>query len=333
VYVTDELPGIIRRRQGKGFAYRGPGGARLNDPAELERIRKLAIPPAYTSVWICPRADGHLQATGRDARGRKQYRYHPEWRTARDTHKFDRMREFGRALPRIRARVQRDLKQPAGTSVPRQLVLATIVRLLDTTLVRIGNDVYARTNGSYGLTTLRGRHATVRGSVLKLRFKGKSGVRHDVSLDDPRVSRVVRRCQAMPGQELFQYTGDDGEPCTVTSQDVNDYVRECAGAEFTAKDFRTWHASAHALGLLAEEIDGPVTRQRLNEVLADVAGRLGNTVAVCRKSYVHPDVLEAALSGDLPGLLQTAPGRVPLRGLSVPERQLMCFLAGRCRRP
>lgn len=332
VYVTDEAPGIARRRHGKGFSYRAPDGRCLSDRRELDRIRRLAIPPAYTDVWICPRPDGHLQATGRDGRGRKQYRYHPEWRTAQDTQKFDRMREFGRALPRIRDRVRRDLQQAPAPGVPRRLVLATIVRLLDTTLVRVGNDVYARTNGSFGLTTLRGRHATVRGSVLKLRFKGKSGVLHDVLVDDPRVSRVVRRCQAMPGQELFQYTGDDGEPCTVSSQDVNDYLRECSGADFTAKDFRTWHASALALGMLATEVDAAVTRERLNEVLADVAARLRNTVAVCRKSYVHPEVLAAALSGDLPRLLQTAPGRVPLRGLSVPERQLMCFLAGTCKR-
>ena len=331
VYVTDEGPGIARRRSGKGFSYRTPSGQCLRDRAELDRIRRLAIPPAYTRVWICPRPDGHLQATGRDARGRKQYRYHPDWRIARDTDKFTRMAAFGEALPRIRARVKRDLEaKGAAGVVPRDTVLATLVRLLDTTLVRVGNDVYARENGSYGLTTLKTRHARVSGAVLKLRFKGKSGVVHEVALEDPRVARVVRRCQSMPGQELFQYTGDDGTPCDVSSQDVNDYLRECSGEGFTAKDFRTWHASALALGLFAGRAAEPVTKQGVVEVLTEVARRLGNTVAVCRKSYVHPDVVAAAASGELAALMAAAPARVQRRGLTVPERQLLCFLAGAC---
>jgi DNA topoisomerase-1 len=331
VYVTDTGPGITRRRQGRGFSYRGTDGRCLDDPTELDRIRRLAIPPAYTRVWICPRANGHLQATGRDARGRKQYRYHPDWREARDADKFARMRAFGEALPRIRARVRRDLDAGAKGGLARNTVLATLVRLLDTTLVRVGNDVYARENGSFGLTTLRSRHVRVEGSTLRLRFKGKSGVAHDVAVHDPRVARIVRRCQAMPGQELFQYTTDDGDTCDVHSHDVNDYLRECAGEAFTAKDFRTWHASAHALGLLAAEAEGPVPKTRLNAVLQDVADRLGNTLAVCRKSYVHPDMLAAAETGELGALLQAAVRRVPRRGLNVAERQLLCFLAGSCR--
>lgn len=327
VYVCDDVPGISRQRHGSGFSYRAPGGQRLRDPGELDRIRRLAIPPAYTRVWICPRPDGHLQATGRDARGRKQYRYHPDWRVARDADKFDRMLQFGQALPRIRARVRRDLAAKPGSGVARDTVLATVVRLLDTTLVRVGNDVYARTNGSYGLTTLRNRHAQVSGSVLRLRFKGKSGVVHEVSVDDPRVAKVVRRCQAMPGQELFQYAAADGTACVVSSQDVNDYLRACGGADFTAKDFRTWHASAHALHELAQAVDEPATKARINEVLADVASRLGNTVAVCRKSYVHPGVLDAALAGSLARCRAAAAGKPARRGLTVAERQLLCFLA------
>jgi DNA topoisomerase-1 len=330
VYVTDEGPGIARRRSGKGFSYHTPSGQCLRDRAELDRIRRLAIPPAYTRVWICPRPDGHLQATGRDARGRKQYRYHADWRIARDTDKFTRMAAFGEALPRIRARVRRDLEAKGG-GVPRDTLLATLVRLLDTTLVRVGNDVYARENGSYGLTTLKTRHAQVNGAVLKLRFKGKSGVVHEVALEDPRVARIVRRCQSMPGQELFQYTGEDGAPCDVSSQDVNDYLRDCTGEGFTAKDFRTWHASALALGLLAAGAGEPATKQGIVEVLTEVARRLGNTVAVCRKSYVHPDVVAAAASGELGALMAAAPARVQRRGLSVPERQLLCFLAGVCK--
>lgn len=328
-YVSDDVPGIRRARRGKGFSYIGPDGKALRERGELERIRRLAIPPAYTQVWICPSPHGHVQATGRDAKGRKQYRYHAEWRRVRDADKFDRMLEFGDALPRIRARVQRDLK--ASTAKPgRETVLATVVRLLDTTLVRIGNDEYARSNGSYGLTTLRNRHAQVNGCEITLQFRGKSGVLHRVALEDPRVARVVRRCQAMPGQALFQYVGDDGELHGIGSEDVNDYLREASGAEFTAKNFRTWHASVHALALLGElpgerADDAGFTRRELNDVLADVAKRLGNTVAVCRKSYVHPRVLQAT-----PQLLRAAGERLAAlrgrRGWSVAERQLVAYL-------
>lgn len=334
-YVSDAVPGIRRARRGSGFHYIGPDGKPLRERSELERIRRLAIPPAYTQVWICPSPLGHVQATGRDARGRKQYRYHAEWRRVRDADKFDRMLEFGDALPRIRARVQRDLKD-GGVRPGRETVLATVVRLLDTTLVRIGNDEYARSNGSFGLTTLRNRHARVNGREITLQFRGKSGVQHRVALEDPRVARVVRRCQAMPGQALFQYEGDDGELHGIGSGDVNDYLREASGAEFTAKNFRTWHASVHALALLGElsggradeeRDDDGFTRRELNDVLADVAQRLGNTVAVCRKSYVHPQVL-AATPQRLRSAAEALAGLRRRRGWSVAERQLVAYLTG-----
>ncbi len=327
VWVSDESPGIRRLRVGDGFAYRGVDGKRIRKADELKRIRSLAVPPAYEDVWISPRPNGHLQATGRDARGRKQYRYHPEWRFARDADKFERMLEFGAALPKVRARVRADLAVPVSARPGRDTVLATIVRLLDTTYVRIGNEEYARTNRSFGLTTLKNRHAAVRGSRIRLRFRGKSGVEHEVDLDDPRVARVVRRCQAMPGQDLFQYQDDDGSRHGVGSVDVNDYLREAGGADFSAKDFRTWHASVHALDLWAESCAADAScRGTANQLLAEVAKRLGNTVAVCKKSYVHPRVLEtltAAVDADaLEGL--TSARRA---GLSAAERRLLAFLA------
>jgi DNA topoisomerase-1 len=316
VYVTDAMPGIRRVRRGERFHYVRPDGRPLRDAAELERIRKLAIPPAYREVWICPLPHGHVQATGRDARGRKQYRYHPQWRLARDADKFGRMLAFGRALPRIRRRVQQDLAPPASGHPHRQAVLAALVRLLDTTLLRVGNDEYARSNGSYGLTTLRNRHAQVQGSSLRLRFRGKHGIAVDVALEDPRVARIVRRCQAMPGQELFEYADDDGTIRRVGSADVNEYLREASGDDFTAKDFRTWHATVHALAL-ARRGCAP------NEILTEVSARLGNTVAVCRKAYVHPGVLELSC--------EPCEAAAPRRrtGLSAAEADLLAFLASR----
>lgn len=324
VWVSDD--GIRRERVGDGFAYRDAEGHRIRRAAELKRIRALAIPPAYEKVWICARPNGHLQATGRDARGRKQYRYHAEWRQARDAGKFARMLEFGAVLPRIRTRVEADLAAPVGATPRRATVLATLVRLLDTTLVRIGNDEYARTNRSYGLTTLRNRHADVKGSRLLLRFRGKSGIEHDVSLDDPRVARVVRRCQAMAGQDLFQYVDEEGAVHAVGSADVNDYLRELSGADFKAKDFRTWHGSVHALDLWAAECGvDPASRRRPNELLAEVAKLLRNTVAVCKKAYVHPRVLVALSAPAEAALLATL--KVPRRaGLSEAERRLLAFL-------
>ena len=327
VWVSDDAPGIRRVRQGDGFVYVDAHGKRVRAKAELDRIRALAIPPAYEQVWICTLPNGHLQATGRDARGRKQYRYHPQWRVAKDQHKFDRMLEFGAVLPCIRKRVQADLGAPVGTMPRRETVLATIVRLLDTTLVRIGNEEYARENKSFGLTTLRTRHAAVSGSTLKLRFRGKSGKEHEVALDDPRVARVVRRCQAMPGQDLFQYVDEDGAARGVGSADVNDYIRDAAGADFTAKDFRTWHGTAHALALWSERLESGAGGPRsAKELLTEVARRLGNTVAVCKKSYVHPRVLEI-LGAELDEGRRAALAAGRRRGLDAHERRLLAFLA------
>ncbi len=330
VYVNDTLPGIRRLRRGQGFSYRTPEGRPLRDEHELMRIRQLAIPPAYTQVWICPLPHGHLQATGRDARGRKQYRYHAGWRSARDETKFDRMLAFGAALPRIRARVKRDLAVPIGERVLRETVIAAIVRLLDETLVRVGNDEYARSNGSFGLTTLRNRHAAVHGQELSLRFRGKSGVTHEVALSDARVARVVKRCQSLPGQELFQYLDDAGDTHAIGSADVNAYVREASGGEFSAKDFRTWHGSVLALELWRAldptEAANP-TLASAKRLLGEVAARLGNTVAVCRKAYVHPRVL-ALLAGEGQGSPAAAPAR--RAGLSAAERGLLDFLEHAC---
>jgi DNA topoisomerase I len=327
VWVSDSAPGIRRIRQGDGFVYRGVDGKLIRNAAELRRIRALAIPPAYQDVWICARANGHLQATGRDARGRKQYRYHPDWRLAKDADKFERMLEFGAALPRIRKRVTADLAGPVGTTPRRETVLATIVRLLDTTYVRIGNEEYARTNRSFGLTTLRNRHAAVSGSRLRLKFRGKSGKEHEVALDDPRVARVVRRCQAMPGQDLFQYVDDDGSVHSVGSADVNDYIRAISGADFTAKDFRTWHGTAHALELWVGQGGEAERRPGAKELLAEVAKRLGNTIAVCKKSYVHPRVLEVLATTPDEPLLSRFETLARRAGLSAGERRLLAFLA------
>ncbi|HWH81372.1 MAG TPA: DNA topoisomerase IB [Burkholderiaceae bacterium] len=330
VYVSDADPGIRRVRRGAGFAYVRPDGAALRDAGQLQRIRRLAIPPAYGQVWICALPHGHLQATGRDARGRKQYRYHADWRRQRDERKFDRLLEFGAALPRIRRQVAADLAAPIGEQVARRSVVAAIVRLLDTTLMRVGNDEYARSNGSFGLTTLRQRHARVRGAALQLRFRGKSGVVHDVSLEDRRVARVVRQCQALPGQELFRYVDEQGETHGVGSTDVNDYLREASGGDFTAKDFRTWHGSVHALQLWRALDPAEAARPTLagtKRLLAEVAARLGNSVAVCRKAYVHPKVL-ALLSGEtaLNGAEAARPART--RGLAAPELDLLGYLRG-----
>jgi DNA topoisomerase-1 len=345
VYVSDDTPGFTRVKRGRHFAYRDTAGRFLKDKDEIQRIRQLAIPPAYTRVWICPLRNGHLQATGRDARGRKQYRYHAGWREQRDESKFERMEAFGNALPRLRARVARDLQPRRGQPLGRTVVLATLVRLLDTTFLRVGNDEYARDNGSYGLTTLRNPHAGVRGSVLQLRFRGKSGVMQNVKLDDPKVAAVVRRCQQLPGQELFQYEDEDGQVRTLGSSDVNDYLVEISsprgkaatGEKFTAKDFRTWHGTVQALELtrLACTASGPAPASySAKAVLAEVAGLLGNTPAVCRKSYIHPAVMalgaelsrDAETMGDIWDTL--AAGKKPRR-LYIAEGRLLAFLKNR----
>jgi DNA topoisomerase I len=305
-YSTDVKPGISRRRSGRGFSYRRPGGDLVRDPAVLARIRALAIPPAWTEVWICPDAAGHLQATGRDAKGRKQYRYHALWRTGRDDAKFERLIDFARALPRIRERCDADLAKPG---MPREKVLAAVVRLLETTLIRVGNDEYARVNRSFGLTTLKNRHATVTGTKVRFRFRGKSGREHEVGIRDRRLATVVRRCQDLPGQELFQYVGDDGEPHDVASEDVNDYLREISGIDITAKDFRTWAGTVlayRALRALAPGTDERSSRKNVVEAVRFTSDRLGNTPAVARKSYVHPAILEAYMDGSIGGALLEA---------------------------
>ena len=302
-YVSDASPGIRRRRAGRGFSYTGPDGRAVRDRATLDRIRSLAIPPAYTEVWICPLANGYLQATGRDARGRKQYRHHPRWREVRDETKFARMLAFSEALPVIRARVERDL---ALQGLPRAKVLATVVRLLESTGIRVGNDEYARTNRSFGLTTLRSHHVEVSGATLRFEFRGKSGKTHRVALSDRRVARIVARCQALPGAELFQYQDEAGARQTIGSADVNDYLREVTGEEFTAKDFRTWVGTLQAVAAL-EELGPPATPQAARsaflQAVDQVAERLNNTRAVCRKYYVHPAVLETYEAGILHDVL------------------------------
>jgi DNA topoisomerase-1 len=298
-YMSDEMPGIRRRRSGKGWTYLDPSGKPITDPEERVRINSLAIPPAWTDVWICPRANGHIQATGRDARGRKQYRYHPDWRAVRDETKFGRMIAFALALPAIRERVDRDLSL---RGMPREKVLAAVVRLLETTLIRVGNDEYARANDSYGLTTLRADHVDVEGSTIHFRFRGKSGVQHDVGVRDRRLARIVERCQDLPGEELFEYLDEAGEPRRVSSEDVNDYLREITGQDFTAKDFRTWGGTVLALFALRRMgTAGGVTESKKNvvEAVKQVAKALRNRPATCRKFYIHPAVLEAYAAGEL----------------------------------
>ncbi len=296
-YVTDARPGIQRKRHGKHFRYLEAGGAALRDTKTLARIKSLVIPPAWTDVWICPLANGHLQATGRDARGRKQSRYHPRWREVRDETKYERMMHFADALPRIRARVEEDLAQPG---LPREKILATVVKLMEQTHIRVGNQEYARENKSYGLTTMRNKHVEVKGSTITFTFQGKSRVHHTIDLEDRRLARIVKRCVDLPGYELFQYLDDEGAPHTIDSADVNEYLQEMTGQHFTAKDFRTWAGSVLAYDLLrAFDPYESATQAKKNVVqaIASVAKRLGNTPSVCRKCYVHPAVLEAYLAG------------------------------------
>jgi DNA topoisomerase I len=292
-YVTDGFAGISRSRSGKGWSFYQPDGSLIKDTAARKRLIALGIPPAWTNVWICPDPDGHIQVTARDARGRKQYRYHPSYREARDQSKFRRMLEFSEILPALRQRVERDLR--AGELTRRQ-ILATVVRLLDRTLIRVGNDEYARENHSYGLTTLRRKHVKVKGTLLRFSFRGKSGVDHSVAVDDPRLARIVQRCQDLPGQEIFQYLDAFGKRKPITSDDVNDYLREVSGSDITAKDFRTWGGTMVAAVVLRTM--GPATSRReadrnIVRALDAVAERLGNTRAVCRKYYVHPALVNA----------------------------------------
>jgi DNA topoisomerase-1 len=297
-YSTDAEPGINRQATAKGFVYFREKGKRVRDAAVLARIKRLAIPPAWKDVWISPHGNGHVQATGRDARGRKQYHYHEDWRRQRDETKFGRMIAFAQALPRIRRRVKRDLSR---RGMPREKVLATVARLLEVTLIRVGNDEYARENHSFGLTTMRNGHARVAGQHIRFAFSGKSGKRHDITLRDPQLARIVRRCQELPGQELFRYEDEEGETHSVHSQDVNDYIREITGDDFTAKDFRTWAGTvlaAIALQKLEAVVEQARAKKNVVDAIQAVARLLGNTPAVCRRSYVHPGIVESYLAGD-----------------------------------
>jgi DNA topoisomerase-1 len=297
-YVTDDAPGISRHKAGKGFIYRSPGGKMIREDAELRRIRSLAVPPAWRDVWICPLANGHLQATGRDARGRKQHRYHPEWRAIRDQNKYDKLLSFARQLPAIRRQVRKDLALPG---LPRAKVLATVIRLLETGMIRVGNEEYARQNNSFGLATLRNRHVDVSGQTIRFEFRGKSGVRHAFDLKDRALARIIRQCRDLPGQELFQYIDEDGERCTIGSGDVNDYLRAVAGDDFSSKDFRTWAGTVLAARSLSEVYSstGKITKKAITQAIESVAKQLGNTVAVCRKCYIHPAIIDAYKAGAL----------------------------------
>jgi DNA topoisomerase I len=299
VYVSDESPGISRRKAGKGFVYVDARGKSISDDETLLRIRHLAIPPAYKDVWICPDPRGHIQAVGRDDRGRKQYRYHEKWREVRDENKYGRMIAFARALPKIRQRVGEDLRRPG---LAREKVLAAIVKFMESTLIRVGNDEYAKNNNSFGLTTLRDHHARISRGRVHLEFRGKSGVEHEFRVDDPRLAEIAKKCQDLPGQELFQYLDEQGQVRDIGSSDVNDYLRDIAGDDFTAKDFRTWAGTVLAAQTLAElEKFTSQSQAKKNVVRAveSVASKLGNTKAVCRKCYIHPEILHAYMEGAL----------------------------------
>jgi DNA topoisomerase-1 len=326
-YVTDEMPGILRRRSGTGFAYLDADGGLVRDRDTLGRIRSLVIPPAWTNVWICPMSTGHMQAVGFDSRRRKQYRYHPLYRKVRDATKFTRMVAFGLALPKLRGRVHEDLKL-AG--LPRNKVLATVVRLLEETCIRVGNEEYRRENESFGLTTLRNRHVQIDGHTLRFHFKGKSGQVHDIELTDRRLSHIVRACQCIPGHELFQYMNGDEHRAKVTSEDVNDYLREITGEDFTAKDFRTWNGTREAT--IALEAIGPAESQgdakkNIVDAVKTTADRLKNRAATCRKYYIHPSLLEAYSDGSLFEYLAGAKAETSPYGLSREEVAVMKLLA------
>jgi len=297
-YVDDTQPGIRRKKQRGKFCYFDPAGQRITDPDEIRRINALAVPPAYTDVWICADPRGHLQATGRDARGRKQYRYHPRWREVRDLDKYSRLRDFGLALPKLRKQLEALLAAPGFS---RDKVMATVITLLDATLIRVGNTQYARDNHSYGLTTLRNRHVEINGSAILFQFRGKSGVEHQITVKDRRLARIIKRCQEIPGQNLFQYLDENGERHSITSSDVNAYLQTLTGADFTAKDYRTWAGSALALAVLRELQWQPESeaKRHVVEMVKNVARQLGNTPAVCRKCYIHPAVLEGFVLGTL----------------------------------
>jgi DNA topoisomerase-1 len=320
------MPGIRRERRGKAFSYIGTDGKPIRDKDELERIRSLAVPPAYGDVWICPHPLGHLQATGIDARGRKQYRYHPKWREIRDETKYHRMLDFAKVLPRIRETVDSHLRTQG---LNRDRVLAAVVRLLEETTIRVGNEEYAQENDSYGLTTMRNKHARVKGGTIRFTFKGKSGVKHAIELRDRSLGKIIRACQDLPGQDLFEYLDDEGNVHAINSSDVNEYIKTISGGDFTAKDFRTWVGTVQCALLLADREPATAQSERkrtLNEVIAQVAKRLGNTPAVCRKSYIHPEIIAAYTEDGTIG--QKARGK-PAKGLLPEERFVVRFLTRR----
>ena len=331
-YVSDRRPGIRRVRTPKGFRYVAPDGSRITDEETISRIQKLAIPPAYEQVWICPDANGHLQAAGRDARGRKQYRYHPRWRQVRDESKYAKMLVFGRVLPTIRTRVEHDL---ALHGLPRERVLAAAVRLLETTMMRVGNEEYAKANKSYGLTTLRNRHVKVQGGSIHFDFRGKHGLEHHIDLNDRRLAKIIKRLQDLPGQDLFEYLDEDGTVRTVTSEDVNAYLREITGEDITAKDFRTWAATNLAAVALKElEAFDSATKAKKNVVRAveAVSQMLGNTPTICRKCYIHPAIFDGYLDGSLLDALRRRAEQAlaePRSGLSAEEAAVVAFLGHR----
>lgn len=303
-YVSDERPGITRKGAGRGFSYIDVNGDRITDTAERKRLEALSIPPNFTDVWICPLPNGHLQATGRDAKGRKQYIYHSDWRKFRSQSKFNRMVLFGAHLPQIRSTTDKHLKR---RNLSREKVLATVVQLLETTLIRVGNDQYARQNRSFGLTTMRDRHVEISGSKVKFEFRGKSGINHEIELQDRRLARIVKSCRDIPGYELFQYYDENGDRATIDSGDVNDYLQEITGQEFTAKDFRTWAGTL--LALLALDEMGPFEKEsqakkNVAQAVKIVAKQLGNRPATCRKYYVHPAIIDAYTEGWLPSMMQ-----------------------------
>ncbi len=334
-YGTDDRPGLQRKRRGRATIIVDARGKPVRNRAVLARINSLAIPPAWTNVWIAPQANLHLQATGRDARGRKQYRYHPRWRERRDENKYSDLIGFAKALPKIRRRVARDLRK---TGMTREKVLAAIVRLLEVSLIRVGNDEYARNNQSYGLTTIQDRHATVRGTKIAFKFRGKSGVVHQIDLQSPTLARIVKHCQQLPGQELFQYLDDEGAVHDIGSADVNDYLREISGREISAKDFRTWAGTSLAAQALQEfeEFDSEAGAKRnVTRAIERVAARLGNTSSVCRKCYVHPAVIDAYLDRTLLTTLEkraTRELRTKLKSLSPEEAAVLALLKARMKR-
>lgn len=329
-YVNDDMPGITRQRSGKGFSYKGPDGRTITDKVERKRLASLAIPPAYVDVWICPDPRGHIQATGRDAKGRKQYRYHPEFRELRDSSKYDRMLDFARGLPQLRAQVDADMSR---RGLPVEKVLATIVFLLENTMIRVGNPRYARENKSHGLTTLRMRHVTLDGNQVRFKFKGKSGKEWNLGLRDRRVARIIRAVQEIPGQHLFQYVDDDGTRRQVTSTEVNDYLRQITGRQVTAKDFRTWTGTVLAALALAEyeKADSEAAAKRnVRDAIESVAARLGNTPTICRQCYVHPQIIDAYLADELRlELADTIDDTLTQTDLRPEETQVLRFLKKR----